>query len=40
MVSIIAAPFGFGGIAAASADIARILLLIAISSSSCCWWRG
>ena len=30
VVSIIAAIFGFGGIAAASADIARILFFIAI----------
>ena len=30
VVSIIAAVFGFGGIAAASADIARILFFIAI----------
>lgn len=30
VVSIVAAIFGFGGIAAASADIARILFFIAI----------
>jgi uncharacterized membrane protein YtjA (UPF0391 family) len=30
VVSLIAALFGFGGIAAASADIARILFFIAI----------
>jgi uncharacterized membrane protein YtjA (UPF0391 family) len=30
VVSVIAAVFGFGGIAAASADIARILFFIAI----------
>lgn len=30
VVSLIAAVFGFGGIAAASADIARILFFIAI----------
>ncbi|HVC61533.1 MAG TPA: DUF1328 domain-containing protein [Acetobacteraceae bacterium] len=30
VVSVIAAVFGFGGIAAASADIARILFVIAI----------
>jgi uncharacterized membrane protein YtjA (UPF0391 family) len=30
VVSIIAAVFGFGGIAAASADIARILFFLAI----------
>ena len=30
VVSIIAAVFGFGGIAAAAADIARILFFIAI----------
>jgi len=30
VVSIVAAIFGFGGIAAASADIARILFYIAI----------
>jgi uncharacterized membrane protein YtjA (UPF0391 family) len=31
IVSLIAALFGFGGIAAASADIARILFFIAIA---------
>jgi uncharacterized membrane protein YtjA (UPF0391 family) len=31
VVSIIAAVFGFGGIAAATADIARILFFIAIA---------
>jgi uncharacterized membrane protein YtjA (UPF0391 family) len=30
VISIIAAVFGFGGIAAASADIARILFFLAI----------
>ncbi len=30
IVSIVAAVFGFGGVAAASADIARILFFIAI----------
>jgi len=30
IISIVAAIFGFGGIAAASADIARILFFIAI----------
>ncbi len=30
VVSLVAAVFGFGGIAAASADIARILFFIAI----------
>jgi uncharacterized membrane protein YtjA (UPF0391 family) len=30
VVSIVAAIFGFGGIAAASADIARILFFIAV----------
>ncbi len=30
VVSIVAAIFGFGGIAAASADIARILVFVAI----------
>jgi uncharacterized membrane protein YtjA (UPF0391 family) len=31
VVSLIAALFGFGGIAAASADIARILFFVAIA---------
>jgi len=30
VISIVAAVFGFGGVAAASADIARILFFIAI----------